>query len=664
MIRVVGCDTGPEADAARDMRDGVLKAWPWVESDPSAMILLIPNVQCHGETPRDIDLVVLASLPIEKATFDPSVHLRLLNDNSVDADIVHVRSLCVVIEIKDHTPQDIRFVGNKVEVRYRSAGSRHQWHSVTQQNEGQKYSLRNYLARHLSGLQVPHITNLIWLRNVTRDALPRGTHNVVPATLTWTGLLNTVAANSRVWSEKKGITLAATPSESSFSLTKACELLTRHLTPTTLDRRRMDRIVNAEIREAWLEHLGRRQIIFEGRGGTGKTMILLGLAWSLQDRQHARVLLLTYNLALVADLRRLLTLMGLTDEVGAPSIEIQTVHAFIFRLLDSLGLLDRDEANFLDQYEIHKAEALNLLRHQALTESDFEEAVKAAPNSLAWDYIFVDEAQDWPQDERDILHQLYPTSRFVIADGRDQLVRRDAYCDWTRGTDRIPSKRFPLRRGLRMKANLVRFANSLAGDLDLSAWSIQLNPEAVGGRILIIEGDYGAVRTLHDEVIAAARASGNALVDLLTCIPPGMVVHDGNGRHATTADLFTSWGYTVWDGVSEDLRRNYPTSVEQLRIVQYDSCRGLEGWATINLGIDDFYDYKVATWVRPLQMDTGAVVEDIVLARRFAARWLMIPCSRAIDTLVLNIRSRTTYLGRVLQTIHDRCGDFVEWVKV
>ena len=80
-------------------------------------------------------------------------------------------------------------------------------------------------------------------------------------------------------------------------------------------------------------------------------------------------------------------------------------------------------------------------------------------------------------------------------------------------------------------------------------------------------------------------------------------------------------------------------------IVQYDSCRGLEGWAVLNLSIDDFFDYKVASWEGLPHREGAAEAENTLLARRFATRWLMIPCSRAIDTLVLNVRSRTSYLG-------------------
>jgi hypothetical protein len=664
MISILGCDDGPEADAAKQIQQAILKAWPWVETEPATTIFLVPNVQCHGETPRDIDLVVLASVPADRATFSPTVQLRLLSGTHTDADIVHVRSLCVVIEIKDHIPKDIRFIGTKVEVRYRSSHGEEHWHSASQQSERQKYSLRNYLARHLPGVQVPHITNLIWLRNVTRDTLPRGAHNILPSTTTWSGLLNAIAENSCVWLEKAGTTLAATPPESDFSLARACDFLARRLTPTTLDRCRMDRIAKAEIKDVWAEDLGKRQVIFEGRGGTGKTMILLGLAWRLQERQQARVLLLTYNRALVADLRRILALMGLTDDLGRPSIEVQTVHSYMFHLLSAIGLLDRDEADFLDRYQEYKTEVLALLSDQAVTKTDIQEATEKVPESLAWDYIFVDEAQDWPSDERDILHMICPPSRFVIADGRDQLVRRDANCDWTQGAGPIPTRRFQLQRGLRMKSNLACFANLLAERLDLPSWSLQQNPEAVGGKVVVVEGDYANAQVTHETIITEARSAGNAPVDLLTCVPPGMVVRAGEGRHAAAADLFAGWGYAVWDGVSEDLRRTYPTSTDQLRIVQYDSCRGLEGWAVINMGIDDFYDYKVAAWPKPTETEDKALVEDLIVARRFATRWLMIPCSRAIDTLVLNIRSRTTFFGQVLHEVCGRCGDFVDWVSV
>jgi hypothetical protein len=422
-------------------------------------------------------------------------------------------------------------------------------------------------------------------------------------------------------------------------------------------------LANAEIQDSWIETIGSKQLIFEGRGGTGKTMILLGLAWQLQRDRHARVLLLTYNRALVADLRRLLTLMGLSDEIGCPFVEVRTVHSFIYQILEALGLMENNEDNFLERYDDFKREILELLRIGALTQKDFQEMIGKSPEYFAWDYLFVDEAQDWFMDERDILHLLYPPNHFVIADGRDQLIRRDANCDWSEGLEKIPTHTYQLHRGLRMKANLARFVNNLAQEIGLTAWSIQENIEAIGGKIIIVEGDFSHAQNLHTSFIESARVAGNSPVDLLTCIPPGMVENIGQKRRAATAELFVRWNYQVWDGVSEDLRRTYPTSIEQLRIIQYESCRGLEGWTVFNLGIDDFYDYKMSTWTRPTDLGES-FVEDSLLAQRFTARWIMIPCTRAIDTLVLNIHNPNSTLGHSLKVIAKRCSDYVEWVRV
>ena len=56
--------------------------------------------------------------------------------------------------------------------------------------------------------------------------------------------------------------------------------------------------------------------------------------------------------------------------------------------------------------------------------------------------------------------------------------------------------------------------------------------------------------------------------------------------------MLTNWGYSVWDGVDPDTRHSFPKNIEQLRVVQYESCRGLEGWTVVNLSFDEFYNVK------------------------------------------------------------------------
>ena len=87
---------------------------------------------------------------------------------------------------------------------------------------------------------------------------------------------------------------------------------------------------------------------------------------------------------------------------------------------------------------------------------------------------------------------------------------------------------------------------------------------------------------------------------MLFCVPPSWVVktkgenEEGQivtTRHSRIAQMLTNWGYLVWDGVDPDTRHSSAKNVEQLRVVQYESCRGLEGWIVVNLAFDEFHDF-------------------------------------------------------------------------
>jgi hypothetical protein len=73
--------------------------------------------------------------------------------------------------------------------------------------------------------------------------------------------------------------------------------------------------------------------------------------------------------------------------------------------------------------------------------------------------------------------------------------------------------------------------------------------------------------------------------------------------------------------------------------------------------LDDFFEYKQNSW--PI---SGAPVRDDERhAFLHAARWLMIPLTRAIDTLVIQVSSRSTPLKAILRKVADTSPDYVEW---
>ena len=118
-------------------------------------------------------------------------------------------------------------------------------------------------------------------------------------------------------------------------------------------------------------------------------------------------------------------------------------------------------------------------------------------------------------------------------------------------------------------------------------------------------------------------------------------------------------GFETWDGVDSSIRKEFPKKVDQLRIVQYDSCRGLEGWATFNYAIDQFFDYKLQTFVdTATQSDLLENPESRALL--LAKRWMMIPLTRAIDTLILHVDSKDSYVGQALFSMRD--DENIEWI--
>jgi hypothetical protein len=660
LIEVIGNPESAEGKAAYAIVDLVKSQWSWLESDQESQLYVMANVQCHGQSPKDLDIVLLGIFaPGVASTFRPHRSLVDSVGNSVDINRVTVVSLCLVIEVKDHGPEGVRFAGSQVSVKYCS-NSAPRWHDATDQNHRQLHSLRNYLAR--SGVsKIPWVTNLIWLSGIEGHQLPKVPHNILHARVTWNGLLDTMAQCGNVYRRGKDYVFSA--GLSNIEMGHVVEVLSKKLIPSPLDRRKMDAMLGDPDSYSWFAHVGKRQVVLQGRGGTGKTMVLLQTANSVCNRGH-RALVLTYNKALVADLRRLMAVAGISDDIAEGTIRVQTVQSFFHRVLRAAGLIDRNEEDFLESY----LDYLQLLKESLESDGEggIDQVILLSGNSadLDWDLVLIDEAQDWPNVERDLLRVLYDVKRIVVADGVDQMVRGQMKCDWQTGLRKDEYFHVQLRRGLRMKRNLARFANSFASLLGLPGWTVSENSDAFGGRVIVVEGSYFDQTLLHEAILQDARDKGNHPVDLLVCVPPSLASRSkGEGLEADSAAArFSALNQKTWDGTDSNVRGSYPTSLEQLRLVQYDSCRGLEGWVCINLGLDEFYDWKSKDFGTVAPPQVHRAVEQAIPVEEFVARWLMIALTRAIDTVVIELSTAPSGLKEHLRGLHNgTCADFMEW---
>jgi hypothetical protein len=141
------------------------------------------------------------------------------------------------------------------------------------------------------------------------------------------------------------------------------------------------------------------------------------------------------------------------------------------------------------------------------------------------------------------------------------------------------------------------------------------------------DGSYD--RTFLEELISGVDALKVARKDLLICVPPSEVLKDGTARDCKIARELRSWGYEVWDGCDDAVRRGNPADPGAIRIVQYDSMRGLEGWCTLLVGVDAFYAHRL----KYPHLTDG----DRCSAEDVAKRWLLMALTRAAQVLAVTL---------------------------
>src|SRR5262249_29584236 len=122
-------------------------------------------------------------------------------------------------------------------------------------------------------------------------------------------------------------------------------------------------------------------------------------------------------------------------------------------------------------------------------------------------------------------------------------------------------------------------------------------------------------------------------------------------------------GHEVWDGVDPLIRSDFPRTVNAFRVVQYESCRGLEGWTTILDGFDEFWSVKRETALDMIKQNEGFVGRSNEMAAEARAwQWAMIPLTRPIDTLVITLRDFSHPASRLVLAVAEAHKDFV-WVE-
>ena len=623
-------------------------------------ILIASSVQLFGESVRDLDIVVLGKLE----GYTPYLTSKIRNKNNLifgpSQNKVDVKDFCFIIELKDHDARHLSCDNFALYAEYEDSTR-----NVTEQSEDQKYALKNFIT-HNSRSKAPTIVNLIWLRQVDDLSRIPGSENknILPSSFTFNELLEkAINCEEKYIPKSNGDGFSLTCYSLGFpTMEKLFDYFGKEKERLgNITRKKVQMITQNEIdKQITKIETDKRIITLKGLAGTGKTSMLLRMSYKLQQEKNARCLILTYNRALVGDIKRLLAFADVSDRLDGRTASIESMQGYFSRLMKHFSEdldIHISNDNFQKDYDNGLDKLFDYISENVISESDIKEKKKKCPE-LSWDYILIDEGQDWDDREKTIIMKFYTNGHLIVADGVDQMVRGIKPQNWIANLSGDQYLKIPNEISLRQKQSLTTFSNELASRLGLK-WAVKKNAQGLKGGEVIVVNDSSDV--VDPKYIKQCQDAGNELYDFMILVPPSLADKDMNGqRRYNDANKLEKMGYRVFDGTNDNIRCSYG-SVDQIRVYQYDSCRGLEGWTVVCRNIDQFIEYKYNDYIvnkrdieDPLVLDT---FED--RQKLYVKRWLMMAITRPIDTLIITVKDPSSKIANILRSIASDYRDCV-----
>ena len=651
LVSVIGSDKkSDEYQAALKLKNIIQKSIP---QNVIGEIVLYSSANLVGQTVKDVDLIMLGILQ----NYD--LNLEFVNqENQYVKESVSIKSFCTTIEVKSHSIDGISRIGTDFYVDY-SKGK----HCVTEQSNKQKLSAMNFFQKTLSF--TPFVTNLIWFTEITRldlNDLLKVDSREMPANVLARDFKFSDVMQLLVWQKNPYISRKKYVFDSNYEncsvsdIQKALDLFSRvKETMGEQTRQKIEMISRKGLSVDSLIPQDGKMPICRGRAGTGKTIALIQTAIKLVDEEYARVLMLTYNKALVSDVRRLFALSELPDLFNESCVHIATMHSFFYRIINYCmysGKLSGE--TFISKYENYLLELLEFI-------GDDEDGIQCIKdiaqkdNYLNWDYVLIDEAQDWTKEEQKLLTLLFDNDHIIVADGGKQFVRSVDVCDWSIIKNKENIK---LKYCLRQKNNIIKFINRFFEEYSGVDKGIISSEKLLGGKVIIIN-NADKEFDCYKEEIQKLKEVGNIAYDMLFLVPHEMVNREKEKSFLLT-DMFEDHGLYLWDGTNAETREDYTVQADEVRVLQYDSARGLEGWCVCCLKLDKMVNEKRNEFTgksNPLFLKS---IEDSI--NEYIDNWLMIAMTRAIDTLIISIEDAMSKEGRILKKLSNDYPDYISWI--
>ena len=646
----MGAKSGEEYEVACQIREELSKLWPLASKKPKsdAHIVIVAGAKIFGQEVSDIDVVVAVYFKSAQK-FMPNKPLSSKEGVVPKGKAVQVSSFIAAVEVKSHPSEKVTISGHNILVPYKDKSH---LHNATEQNVKQMHALSKYLKYRLK------IDNDVW---VTKVIVMRGFQSILvegalPNKFTAKDFLTELCATSPV---NKSAAQYYVSGPHAFDMQRILDLdLFKEYQLGSLDRFRMDLISSqSSIVPSIVDGVGNKLIRIRGRGGSGKTIMLLNAAWNIASQRGSRIVVLTYNNALSIDIKRLLGMLSIPsdDEFG---IKVETVMGFLMRWFKAFGVTGENN-NDLNHYSENLKAASALFKGDALQDEDISTIKLEQSEKFDFDYVFIDEAQDWPIEEIELIKRLYGVNNLLVADGVDQIIRSGSARNWLKGLATHEYENIEVKKCLRMKKNLASFANSVAYKAQVN-WQLIPNNNAPGGRVIVTSSNDGeSLLATIVESIKKAKSDGNSEIDCLICIPPGNLVSENNDRVSLLGNVLLRNKIKFWDGTRSELRQEPLKNIDKVRLVQYASVRGLEGWSVILHELDELWSFEYSKALNDATFVVDEGLNRDLYAKEKAWKSVLIALTRPMDQLVISIKNPESEVGRVLSRVASNFPDYI-----
>lgn len=346
---------------------------------------------------------------------------------------------------------------------------------------------------------------------------------------------------------------------------------------------------------------------------------------------------------------------------------------------------DLISAFFEQESQILEEIAEQKRRSNVNVEAEFNNKIKKVLDTVRWtDMIIIDEAQDCTPYEKALLLEMHGSNNFVIASGgRDQLIRTSVETTWNNlfGVT-FDSEQVRLDYVHRQKSNIVNFNNKFAEAfhfntslkaseairnqgkiiIDARSWTNRTDlPLDVIEKLYLSGKDYGCsdyenmMFLIPGGEYVKYESSDNPGLDIIIDKNDTITFQNSSANRSIAID-FPDY-LDILDGTINSKRELLNRAgYNKVRCLLYESCRGLEAWNVMCIDLDKFFeDRYTSDDAEAYATDSAGLFQDKdtinALKERYAALWVFMAITRAMDTLYIKLSSTTNKFSRTLLEI-------------